>query len=100
MSDTIEITAGSCIEGQATWKDDAGTPINLTARTLTITDAYPPALASATHTVVNAAAGVSEFSISTGVAASLYSGRRNWFRLAISDGTHQQVTPKIWIDVQ
>lgn len=100
MSDTIEATQGACIDFQATWTDENGDVIDLTGRTLSVPDAYPAALSGAAHTILDAANGISQVAINTAIANALYDGRRNWIRLAISDGACLKVTPKLWINVQ
>lgn len=99
MSDTIEISKGECVHTQGTWTDDTG-PIDLTGRTLSIVESYPPALTDGTVTVTDALAGEFEIHIDNPAAASLRSGRVNWIRLAMMlPGECPNTTPRIWIAV-
>lgn len=95
----IEVNKGECVHVQGTWTDDAG-PIDLTGRTLSIVEAYPPALTGGTVTLTDAVAGEFEVRIDNPIAAQLRSGRVNWIRLAMTlPNGCPDTTPQIWITV-
>ena len=96
---SIELNRGECLRVQAAWTDEGG-PVDLTGRTLEITEAYPRALQGGTATVTDAEAGEFEIFIPESLMAAAGSGRVNWIRIAMSlPGACKDATPRIWISI-
>lgn len=100
MSDAIEINRGEGVRAEVRWTNEDGTPIDITGRELSISDAYPAALLSGTLTATEAQDGRAELVIPAALAPTLGGGRTNWVRLAMSlPGGERDTTPPIWIAV-
>ena len=96
----IEITRGECLRVQGTWTDEAG-PIDLTGRTLSISEAYPAALMAGTVTVTDAAAGEFEVFVDAETMAKAGMGRTNWLRIAMElPGGCPDTTERFWVEVK
>jgi len=96
----IEITRGECLRVQGTWTDEAG-PIDLTGRTLSISEAYPPALTGGTVTVTDAAAGEFEVFVDAETMAKAGMGRTNWLRIAMQlPDSCPDTTERFWVEVK
>ena len=97
----IEISKGECLRVQGTWTDETGTPIDLTGRTLSISEAYPPALAGGTVTVTDAAAGEFEVFIDAETMGKAGMGRVNWLRLEMTlPGGCPDTSERFWVEVK
>ena len=100
MSNAIEISKGECLREQGTWTDEAG-PIDLTGRTLSISEAYPPALAGGTVTVTDAAAGEFEVFVDAETMAKAGMGRTNWLRIAMRlPGGCPDTSERFWVEMK
>ena len=100
MSEAIEINRGEGVRAEVRWTNEDGTPIDITGRELTISDAYPTALTGGTLTATDATDGRAELVIPAALAPTLGGGRTNWVRLAMSlPGGEPDTTPPIWIAV-
>lgn len=99
MEPVIHVNQGECVHEQFSWFD-AGGPINLTGREVSIVDAYPRALMAGTFTVVDAVNGKANLYIPAAVAASMGKGRVNWIRVghSLPNGC-PDTTPRTWIEV-
>lgn len=75
----IEITRGECLRVQGTWTDEAGTPIDLTGRALSISEAYPAALTGGTVTATDAAAASGQGGSLLWTPSNLASPPSLWF---------------------
>ena len=96
----IEITRGECLRVQGTWTDEAG-PIDLTGRSLSISEAYPAALTGGTVTVTDAAAGEFEVFVDAETMAKAGMGRTNWLRLAMElPGGCPDTTERFWVEMK
>ena len=73
--DQIEITRGGCLRVQGTWTDEAG-PVDLTGRTLSISECYPQALMDGTVNITDAEQGEFEVFVSAETMAKAGMGRR------------------------
>ena len=100
MSNAIEISKGECLRVQGTWTDETGTPIDLTGRTLSISEAYPAALTGGTVTVTDAAAGEFEVFVDAETMAKAGMGRTNWLRIAMElPGGCPDTSERFWVEV-
>ena len=96
----IEITRGECLRVQGTWTDEAG-PIDLTGRSLSISEAYPAALTGGTVTVTDAAAGEFEVFVDAETMAKAGMGRTNWLRIAMElPGGCPDTTERFWVEMK
>ena len=96
----IEITRGECLRVQGTWTDEDG-PIDLTGRTLSISEAYPAALTGGTVTVTDAAAGEFEVFVDAETMAKAGMGRTNWLRIAMElPGGCPDTTERFWVEMK
>ena len=97
---SIEVEQGEAVIAQMRWADKGGA-IDLTGRTLAITDAYPAALMDGTVEVTDAENGVATLTIPGALARAMGRGRTNWIRVAMSlSGGELDATPPIWIEVR
>ena len=96
----VEISKGECLRVQGTWTDETGTPIDLTGRTMSISEAYPPALAGGTVTVTDAAAGEFEVFVDAETMAKSGMGRTNWLRIAMElPGGCPDTSERFWVEM-
>lgn len=98
---TLVISKGEGIHAEIHWRNEDGTPIDITGRALGISEAFPPELEAGTVTLVDAVAGVGLLEIHAELADCMRHGRASWIRLyAQLPDACRDVTPKIWVDVQ
>ena len=96
----VEISKGECLRVQGTWTDETGTPIDLTGRTMSISEAYPPALMTGSVTVTDAAAGEFEVFVDAGTMAKAGMGRTNWLRIAMAlPRGCPDTSERFWVEV-
>lgn len=97
----IEIARGECLRVQGTWTNEDGSPIDLTGRTLSISEAYPRALESGTVTVTDGAAGEFEIFVDAETMAKAGMGRTNWLRIAMElPGGCPDTSERFWVEVK
>lgn len=97
----IEITRGECLRVQGTWTNEDGSPIDLTGRTLSISEAYPGDLMAGTVTVTDAAAGEFEIFVSAETMTKAGMGRTNWLRIAMElPGGCPDTSERFWVEVK
>jgi hypothetical protein len=96
-----EINYGESIELTLTYKDEAGTPIDLSTATVNVFESSPPVIkAEAEVSVLDAVAGQVRFFLDRTNALSLRKGRNNWFRIQVIFGAESDdVTPQIYFQV-
>ena len=95
----VEISKGECLRVQGTWTDETG-PIDLTGRTLSISEAYPVALMAGIVTVTDAAAGEFEILVSAETMAKAGMGRTNWLRIAMElPGGCPDTSERFWVEM-
>lgn len=102
MSDTVITQRGQSLRLACVfWEGAVGdTPLDLTGASLSVRECNPPVLQSATIAITDAGQGKFSFALSEEQAEQLGSGRVNWFRIEAQFDGDNQVTPKIWINVQ
>lgn len=99
-TETVELNAGSAVNLDLIYKDDAGTVEDVTDDTFTVVDFYPEILGDATVTKPDPTNGLVHFYLSDEDAASLIGGRANRFRIRREFVNGDAVTtPIIWINV-
>lgn len=97
----IEITRGECLRVQGTWTNEDGSPIDLTGRVLSISEAYPPALMAGTVTVTDAEQGKFELFVDAETMTKAGMGRTNWLRLAMElPGGCPDTSERFWVEVK
>lgn len=100
MSGSIEVARGECLRAEGAWTDDEGAALDLTGRTIRISEAYPMALTDGEVTVTDATSGKFDIFIPAEVMSSAGRGRVNWIRVEMSvpDGC-ADASERIWVEV-
>lgn len=97
---TITINKKEGVYAEVLWADEGG-PINLTGRTVEVTEAYPPELADGQVDITDPEAGKCRLILDPPVSQHLQLGTANWFRLGLLlPNGRWDTTPKIWINVE
>lgn len=97
----ITVNRFECLRKSCQWQNEDGTAVDLTGKTITVVDFYPPALGDMEITITDEEAGEFEIELAEADVAKLPSGMNSWFRLSLNTpGGCDDSTDRIGVNVE